>query len=185
MSHVTHWAPYKAGAAIAGHRLARITTSDREARQGAGAGEPLVGVSGSQGVAADETVEIAIAGIADVEYGAAVTRGQLLTSDASGKAVPVSGAGVTLVHATGAAAATNIAVTGILTTDEIVGVAATDGTATGAVTIHSDGNIRCANSTASKNLIVAFRRPAHFAGVAVVSGVDGDIGEVILTPGVK
>lgn len=88
MSHVTHWVPLEASGAIGAYRLV-----DAAGAEGGGDTSTLIGVSGSRAVADDETVEVAIAGIADVEYGAAVTAGALLTSDSDGKAVPTTTAG--------------------------------------------------------------------------------------------
>ena len=185
MSQVTHWTALGADGAVAGRRIVIAGAANKAAAQAANARAPLVGVSDRGDVADGEVVDVALQGIADVTFGAAVTRGDLLTADADGQAVPVSGPGLVLAHADGAAANADIAVSGILTTDEIVGVAATDGTDPGAVAIHSDGNIRCANATNNKELIVAYRRAQHFVGVALVSGVAGDIGQVTLAPGVK
>ncbi len=187
MQQVTHWAPLMAGAAIGARRLVHVENdaNDRSAIQGADSFDPLIGVSGSRAVKESETVEVAIAGIAEVEFGGAVSRGDLLTTDNEGKAVAIDSAGLTLVHADGAAADTDIAVAGIKTTDDVVGVAVTDGTVTGKVTIHRDGHIRAANTTAAKELIVAYRRKISIAGIALVNGVAGDIGDMLIAPGVK
>ena len=112
MSQVTHWAPRLASAAIAAHRI--VTAGGAQA---AAAAAKSIGVSGSRAVASGETVEVAVAGIAPVEYGGNVALGDLLTSDANGKAVVTATAGHRIV------------------------------------------------------------------GAAMVAGVDGDIGEVLLSPG--
>lgn len=117
MSSVTHWLPQKAGAEIAAHRIVEPKTADGTVEQAAADSGKLVGISGSRAVGSGDTVEVAITGIADVEYGAAVTRGDLLTADSDGKAVTESSAGKRIV------------------------------------------------------------------GIALKSGVDGDIGEVLLSPG--
>ena len=117
MAHVTHWHPMKANGAIGARRLVEPINADGEARQAAAAAAKVIGVSGSRAVAAGETVEAAITGIAEVEYGGNVTRGDLLTAAADGTAIATSTAG---------------------------------------------------------NRVV---------GVAMQSGVDGDIGEVLLSPG--
>ena len=117
MARVSHWHPMRAQAAIAAYRLVETINADGDARQGAAAAAKLIGVSGSRPVAANETVEVAITGIAKVEYGGNVTRGDLLTAKADGTAIATSTAG---------------------------------------------------------NRVV---------GVAMQSGVDGDIGEVLLSPG--
>jgi hypothetical protein len=49
-------------------------------------------------VIANERLDVVMTHVAEVEYGAAVTRGQYLTSDASGRAIPaVPGAGVRVI----------------------------------------------------------------------------------------
>lgn len=55
----------------------------------------IIGVSDALGKDAGEMVDAAAAGVADVQCGAAVTRGQKLTCDATSRAVPCApGAGV-------------------------------------------------------------------------------------------
>ena len=112
MSQVTHWAPRRASAAIAAHRI--VTAAGAVANSAATQG---IGVSGSRAVAAGETVEVAIAGIAPIEYGGNVAAGDLLRADATEKAVVTNTAGHRII------------------------------------------------------------------GIAMVAGVDGDIGEVLLSPG--
>ncbi|MCA0303485.1 MAG: DUF2190 family protein [Proteobacteria bacterium] len=56
----------------------------------AAATDLLMGVNDSVPAASGERVDIVRAGIADVLYGATVTRGQPLTADASGRAVPAA-----------------------------------------------------------------------------------------------
>ena len=181
---VTHWTALEAAAAVKARRLITPAAAAGKAEQAAGDTVGLLGVSGSRDVAAAETVEVAVTGIADVVYGGAVARGDLLTADADGRAVKLAVPGIVLAHAAGAARATDIDVTGIETTDLIVGVAVTDGTDPGAVTVQSDGHIRCANATAGKHLIVSYRRPRHSVGIALEAGAADDIGTVMLAPGV-
>ena len=98
MSQVTHWAPRRASAAIAAYRI--VTAAGAvAATTAAGA----FGVSGSRAVAAGETVEVAVGGIAPVEYGGNVTAGDLLRADANGKAVPTTTAGHRIVGVAAAA----------------------------------------------------------------------------------
>ena len=92
MSQVTHWTPRAASSAIAAHRIV-----DAAGAQGVADTVLAIGVSGSRAVASGETVEVAIAGIADVEYGGSVTAGDMLTADSDGKAVGTTTAGKRIV----------------------------------------------------------------------------------------
>ncbi len=94
---VTHWAPFKANAAIAARRIVEVLTSDGNVSQAAANDDAIIGVSGSRAVAANETVEVAVAGIVEVEYGGTIARGALLTADSDGKAVSTTAAGKRIV----------------------------------------------------------------------------------------
>ena len=89
MQQVTHWASFKAGAAIGARKIVQIA-SDGDAEPAVAATTAMVGVSGSRAVKAGETVEVAIAGIAEVKFGAAVDEGNWVKADANGDAIPVS-----------------------------------------------------------------------------------------------
>ena len=184
MTRVLMWQAQDAGGDAAPYRIAAMGSADGKVVQAAGARTPLIGVFGRAGGKAGARVEIARVGVAEVEYGAAVGRGDLLTADADGKAVPVEGPAIFQATVAGAAADTDIAVDGILADDELVGVSATDATAVTGPAIHTDGNIRATGSTAGKTLIVAWRRPQHIVGQAEFSGAAGDIGQALLAPGV-
>ena len=116
MSHVLMWWAADAGGAVSPHRIVKYGDADGKVVQSAAAGDAHVGISGRATAAAGGRVEIARAGIADVEFGGNVTRGALLTADADGKAVAAA-----------------------------------------------DGN--------------------RVIGIAEVSGIDGDIGQVLVAPG--
>lgn len=97
-----------AEAAVSPYRIVKMGTADGQVVQGAAATDLLVGVADMQGQATvGGRVEAILDGIADVEFGGTVTRGALVTSDASGKAVaaaPAAGSnariiGVALVSA--------------------------------------------------------------------------------------
>lgn len=76
------------GAAIAGYRIVKHDTADTTVIQSAAAANSHIGVSSHPGAAAtDDTVDVVVAGITEVECGGSVTRGVQLTSDADGKAV--------------------------------------------------------------------------------------------------
>lgn len=86
---------YVAGAAIAAHRIVAFGSADYEAIQGAADTDLLIGVSDLGADATGDAVDVHRAGLVDVEYGGNVTRGDLLTADANGRAITVTpGAGV-------------------------------------------------------------------------------------------
>jgi len=82
---------FLAGAAIAAHRIVKFGADDDHAIQSAAATDAHIGVSGNLGAAAaEERIDITMDDVAEVEYGAAVTRGDLLTADANGMAIPAA-----------------------------------------------------------------------------------------------
>ena len=87
MSHVLMWRAADAGGAVSPHRIVKYGDADGKVVQSAAAGDAHVGVSGRASAASGRRVEIARTGIADIEYGANVARGALLTADGDGKAV--------------------------------------------------------------------------------------------------
>lgn len=91
---------YTAGGAITAHRIIKAGANDGEVLQAAAATDLLMGVCGSVGPASGERVDIIKIGIAQIEYGGNVTRGNPLTSDGSGKAVvaaPSAGSNVRII----------------------------------------------------------------------------------------
>ena len=97
MAHNTSNRNYAASGAIAAYRIVKPGAADGVVAQGAAATDALMGVNESIAVADGERVDIVKSGIADVEFGGNVTRGNPLTSDANGKAVvaaPAAGANV-------------------------------------------------------------------------------------------
>lgn len=87
---------YIAAAVIAPFRICKPSGTGNEVVQAAAATDLSIGVTGEVGAAAiGDTVDLVRTGLADVEYGGNVTRGQELTSDADGKAIAAApGAGV-------------------------------------------------------------------------------------------
>ena len=88
---------YLAGAAINPYRIVKFGADDDHVIQGAAATDDLIGVVDQPraAAAAEERVDVIHVGIADIEYGGNITRGALITSDATGRAVAASpGAGV-------------------------------------------------------------------------------------------
>lgn len=87
--------------AITKYRIVKFGASDGGYVQAAAATDYLAGVySENFDVASGERLGVVKAGIADVEFGGTVTRGQPLTADANGKAVaaaPAAGSNVRLI----------------------------------------------------------------------------------------
>lgn len=79
----TFWA----GAAIAARRLVKFGSDDNNVIQAAAATDAVLAVANNLGAASGERVDVVMDGIAEVEYGGTVTRGDPLTSDSSGRAV--------------------------------------------------------------------------------------------------
>lgn len=90
-----------AEAAVTKYRIVKFGATDGGYVQSAAAGDFHAGVYGENfDVANGERLGVIKQGIADVEYGGAVTRGAPLTSDANGKAVvaaPAAGANVRII----------------------------------------------------------------------------------------
>lgn len=78
---------YDCGAAVNPYRIVKFDAADRKVIQAAASTDLMIGVSDTLGGANGGRADIIRSGIADVEYGGDVTRGQKLTSDADGKAV--------------------------------------------------------------------------------------------------
>lgn len=89
-----------AEAAISPYRIVKFGATDGSYLQAAAATDFLAGVCESVGPASGERLDVIKAGLADVEYGGTVTRGQPITADANGKAVaaaPAAGANVRII----------------------------------------------------------------------------------------
>lgn len=80
----------RAVVAIAAFRILKPTTNDGEATVASAASDKLMAVSGPAPALAGQLVESHFAGIVPVEYGDTVAVGDLLTSDAIGRAVPAT-----------------------------------------------------------------------------------------------
>lgn len=92
-----------AGAAVAKNRIVKFGSSDTTAIQSAATTDLLMGVSDNLGAASGETFDVILDGIALIEYGGNVTRGQLLTSDTQGRAVAASPAPTVSMYVIGQA----------------------------------------------------------------------------------
>lgn len=76
------------GAAVSPYRICKIGAADGAVIQSAAATDVHIGIANALGAAAtDDTVDVVMGGIAEVEYGGNVTRGARLTADADGKAI--------------------------------------------------------------------------------------------------
>ncbi len=84
-------AAYTAVGAMAAHRFATFGNADDKVTQ-ATAGAAIQGVTTDATAVDGERVDVILTGIAPVTYGAAVTRGQRLKSDATGRAIPADAA---------------------------------------------------------------------------------------------
>jgi hypothetical protein len=99
-----------ASAAIAQFRVVRLT-ADLTIAQSAAATDAHVGVCAQPGGAAINTrCDFAVSGIVEAEFGGTVTRGDLLTSDASGRVITAT-----------AAAGANVRVIGLAMVSGVVG----------------------------------------------------------------
>jgi uncharacterized protein DUF2190 len=77
-----------AGAAIAKNRIVKFGADQNHVIQGAAATDKLIGVADNIGAdAAEDRIDVIMEGIALVTYGGTVTCGDMLTSDATGRAV--------------------------------------------------------------------------------------------------
>lgn len=100
-----------AGAAIQPARLVKFDADDRTVIQGAAGADAVIGVSDVISAAATgERVDVVMSGIAPVVYGGTVTRGQLLMSDSTGRAITAT-----------AAAGTNVRYAGVAMVSGVVG----------------------------------------------------------------
>lgn len=78
---------YTAEAAINAYRIVKFGTTDDVVIQGAAATDSLIGVVEGVAPASGERCDVVMAGIAEVVLGGSVTRGGLVTSNATGQGV--------------------------------------------------------------------------------------------------
>jgi hypothetical protein len=91
-----------AGAAVAARRIVKFGSGDTAVVQAAAATDLSIGVS-DLGASSGEYCDVIVDGIALVEYGGEVTRGQLLTADSNGKAIAAAPAATATARAIGVA----------------------------------------------------------------------------------
>jgi hypothetical protein len=101
---------FVAGAAINANRFLKFGTDDETLIQGAAAGDSIFCVSDDIGCASGERVDAVLTEIATVEFGGTVTRGGLVISDSTGRAIAAT-----------AAAGSNVRTAGIALASAVVG----------------------------------------------------------------
>lgn len=182
---------FNAAGAISPFRAVKFGSADNSVAQSTARNSLVIGVSDSLGAdAALDPVDVVMGGIATIEYGGTITRGQNVTSDANGKAIAAVNREYTTTIAGGAAGA--LTLTGILTTDTLESVIVLDRDATAAnitlIDLTSEFSISAADTitnaggtaTSGNALLVTYSRRDSVIGQAMVSGVSGDLGSVKL-----
>lgn len=81
---------FQAGGTVLPYRLLKFGASDTQLIQASAATDGLLGVCGQVGAATGEAVEATLIGIGEVTLGGTVTRGQRLTADSQGRAIPAA-----------------------------------------------------------------------------------------------
>lgn len=95
---------YTAEAAIGAYRIVKFGAADGGVLIATAAGDKIVGVNDRMAAAAaGDRIDVVRTGIAEVEYGAAVAAGDLLMSDASGRAIVAAAAAGANVRTIGVA----------------------------------------------------------------------------------
>ena len=100
MSNANMIRNFKAEGVIPAFTIVKMGSADGQILAAAAATDKLMGVTTDIGAAINERADMIMGGVADVLFGGAVTRGDPLTSDASGRAVtaaPAAGANVRLI----------------------------------------------------------------------------------------
>ncbi|MBN2895046.1 MAG: DUF2190 family protein [Campylobacterales bacterium] len=97
MSKRTLVLTFVAGAAIAANTLVKFGSADGEVAQAAAATDGVIGISELGAEGAGDRVDVTLAGIEEVTYGGTVTRGDLLTTDANGRAISATVAGSRII----------------------------------------------------------------------------------------
>jgi hypothetical protein len=101
---------FVAGAAISGNRFLKFGTDDKTVVLGAAAGDSIFCVSDDVGCASGERIDVVLTEIATVEFGGTVTRGGLVISDSTGRAIAAT-----------ATAGSNVRTAGIALASAVVG----------------------------------------------------------------
>jgi hypothetical protein len=99
---------FAAGAAISPNRFLKFGTDDRTVIHAAAATDSIIGVSDDVGCASGERIDVIMSDIATVEYGGTVTRGGLLISDSTGRAIAATASAGANVRTGGTALASAV-----------------------------------------------------------------------------
>jgi len=176
---------------IIAYSIVKEGASDFGALQAAGPNDAIIGVNGEIAASSTDPVDVIRLGPAFLTAGGTITRGDRLTSDANGKAVTASES-IVQTAVVGAAAG-NVTVTGIKTTDTLISVLRLDRDSTAAnineTSLTGEFTISAAdtiNNTGGTNttgdvLIVAYRRNDRVIAIAEQSAVSGDIFRAFVT----
>lgn len=78
---------YVAEAVITKRRIVKFGAADGQVLMGAASGDAIFGVAAELDAAIGDRVDVNVAGIVEVEFGGAVTRGDPVTTDATGQTV--------------------------------------------------------------------------------------------------
>ena len=100
--------PFLCSGAIAPNRFVKFGSDDRTVTLGASATDSIIGVSDDVGAASGERVDVVLSDIATVEFGGTVTRGGLVTSDSTGKAIAATASAGSNVRTCGIALASAV-----------------------------------------------------------------------------
>jgi hypothetical protein len=104
---------FTAGANIAPSRIVKMGASDKLVVQSSAAADSHIGVCAQPGGAEiGERVDVTVSGMVDVECGATIARGDLLSADSSGRAIKAAAAVGTNVRMIGTAQESGV--TGVL-----------------------------------------------------------------------
>lgn len=87
MSNVTSVKNFKAQAAVPAFTIVKLGSADGQVLPAAAVSDAMLGVSTDIAAAINERCDVILGGVADVLYGGTVTRGDLLTSDSTGRAL--------------------------------------------------------------------------------------------------
>lgn len=87
MSNILQARNFKAEAAIAAFTIVKLGAADGQVLTAAAATDKLLGVTTDVAATINERIDVILSGVADVIYGGAVTRGDFLTADGTGRAV--------------------------------------------------------------------------------------------------
>lgn len=144
---------YTAGVAIAAYRFVKHGAADNAAIQATDASAAILGISDGLDVAAEQSVDVVKAGLAYLELGGNVTRGDVLIPDANGKGVAAVVVAGTEQHA-GAIAEVSGVAGDIIAVQVINAVIATDTSIVQADIVISAAELK-ALSAAPKQLVAA------------------------------